>query len=1245
MWKAVLISLGLLVAVIAYAGTATAAPPPPPPPPSDLSIHSDNVDLETKKNRWGVTVRNGAIHSNADAAMRDVKIQLTIEPASVLKPTGWIPLSISAGRIDPKSGIWTIPYLPASATATARFLATANFTFTHLTEDTIIRYEARIISSAPEEPPSYQSNNVTEVYDFLERGATTSQWILGDLALRASIIGQSDREATIDIRTANASTRDTRGLLSTRNDRLYDVRIRIDLSPGLHLKAIPAGVTIRDADTFVWEAGTVRRAGSMGTFPNLEVTVIASEFPSLEAVPLEQRCLTATVEHARPAFPLDQSKKLNDVTEVCMAPRRSLLSRGEVDLFWVEDCVNSPGPRCRSGDTLKLLVGTGLGTRFRDPDHVYLQLGDLIGRSYDGHADSVTDGTTVSWQTHPGEFATEKSDKASGTIRFVDQLANLAGTKQHWDNYGPFVVTAKGWNGGNAPGTVRLRFANLVHTRRTVFYDPKPVSTEDYSFGNSDETAFLVPVNFFVEFSALGTYVLNYKLSATHTDTKTYSDDANYTFHVGPVSELEVRDAGAGSPLAPAGRAAYTIEAANNGPDAAPMVEVALTGVPQGSSVIVSDGEYVDAPCAAPLGGTSCWKIGQVHHREVRQIDGDLEAPTLTVIPPQGAATPRITASVRNMKDYVVTIDGETHSTHYFDYIEENSTDIEITAREGTGAGAAGQLSAPSLRKAADPSLVIVSWDQVERLYRFGVSHYEVHEAPHLPAQGCVRPPLNPPASQIRIVRGELYVDVSLQPGQDKCYAVRAVNSRDHKGYWSPVVSTLSGLILSESVVTVSEDRGKATYTAKLSRQPEGDVTVKIAVADPTAATVNPSRLTFTASNWNEEQTVTVTGVDDSIDNPDNRRNTAVNHTVTGGGYDDARQALRVEVTDNDGAHIRVVPTSVSVAENDEAAFGVSLNTAPTADVTITVASADSSIASVSPATLTFTADNFFSPQTVTVTGVDDDLINEGRRRETTLTLTAANGGYDDALPQEVSVAVSDDEEGGIAVSPTSMSVAEDGGTGSFDVSLQSEPSGDVTVLVTSADASVAMVSPAALTFTTTNWSTAQTVTVSGVNDELINPNGRRVTTITLEASGGGYHYVEQQRVTVTATDDDRPAGPPRLSFDEAMSGPDEGDGAVIVRVNLNQAVRSTIWVLYELHGSAKWDSDGDCTGGNGDGDYTLTYVKIPKGETTANFEITLCNDTVDERDETIVITLLEDRGVYEVGDIAEHTLTIMDDD
>ena len=66
--------------------------------------------------------------------------------------------------------------------------------------------------------------------------------------------------------------------------------------------------------------------------------------------------------------------------------------------------------------------------------------------------------------------------------------------------------------------------------------------------------------------------------------------------------------------------------------------------------------------------------------------------------------------------------------------------------------------------------------------------------------------------------------------------------------------------------LTTTEAGGTATFTVVLTTQPTADVTIGLSSSDTTEGTVLPASLTFTAANWNVAQTVTVTGVNDALD-------------------------------------------------------------------------------------------------------------------------------------------------------------------------------------------------------------------------------------------------------------------------------------------------------------------------------------------------------------------------------------------
>jgi hypothetical protein len=146
------------------------------------------------------------------------------------------------------------------------------------------------------------------------------------------------------------------------------------------------------------------------------------------------------------------------------------------------------------------------------------------------------------------------------------------------------------------------------------------------------------------------------------------------------------------------------------------------------------------------------------------------------------------------------------------------------------------------------------------------------------------------------------------------------------------------------------------------------------------------------------------------------------------------------------------------------ASFSVVLESQPTADVVIPIASSDPTEGGVSAASLTFTAADWNVPQTVTVTGVDD-AADDGDIAYSIATGAAASddANYAAIDPADVEVVNADDDAAGIDVTPVAgLGTTEAGGTASFSVVLTSQPSADVVIPIASSDATEGAVPPRA---------------------------------------------------------------------------------------------------------------------------------------------------------------------------------------
>ena len=76
----------------------------------------------------------------------------------------------------------------------------------------------------------------------------------------------------------------------------------------------------------------------------------------------------------------------------------------------------------------------------------------------------------------------------------------------------------------------------------------------------------------------------------------------------------------------------------------------------------------------------------------------------------------------------------------------------------------------------------------------------------------------------------------------------------------------------------------------------------------------------------------------------------------------------------SDGYTISSISGNTTEASSGQATFTIKLNTAPSSNVILDVASSDTSEGTVSVSVLAFTPLNYATAQTVTVTGVDDSL-------------------------------------------------------------------------------------------------------------------------------------------------------------------------------------------------------------------------------------------------------------------------------
>ena len=291
-------------------------------------------------------------------------------------------------------------------------------------------------------------------------------------------------------------------------------------------------------------------------------------------------------------------------------------------------------------------------------------------------------------------------------------------------------------------------------------------------------------------------------------------------------------------------------------------------------------------------------------------------------------------------------------------------------------------------------------------------------------------------------------------------FAAKDATTRSLPNYALNVTETncdVAGFTLSTTSLNISEAGTTADFTIVLDSQPSGNVVFDITSSDTGEASVSTAQLTFTSANWNTAQTVTVTGVDDSLDDGD-KSSTVTLAVNTGATVDSsydviASQTVAVSTVDDDGPGFTISTTTSTVSEaGTTATVTVVLDSQPTSDVVLSVTSSDTGEVTVGSDQVTFTNSDWNTPQTLIVTGIDDNSDDGDQITSLTLSVidTSSADNFDPVADQIVTVTNTDDDSPPPSTTIPSTSttiptttIAPPAGT----VSLSAAPTGDTGVL------------------------------------------------------------------------------------------------------------------------------------------------------------------------------------------------------
>ena len=360
--------------------------------------------------------------------------------------------------------------------------------------------------------------------------------------------------------------------------------------------------------------------------------------------------------------------------------------------------------------------------------------------------------------------------------------------------------------------------------------------------------------------------------------------------------------------------------------------------------------------------------------------------------------------------------------------------------------------------------------------------------------------------------------------------------------------------------LVTSEGGATSTFSVRLNTEPVGTVTVPVTTGSAAEGLLSAGAqnglalvsLTFTAADWSDPQIVTVKGQDDAAA-PVSGDNVEYYVTVGKPSGDPAyaalaAQAVQVLNVDDEVAAVIVPALAGAPLQTREtgtgknATFTVMLNEPPAAPVTVRVTAGDVTEGKVmggsSPTVaaesidLTFTAEDYLTPQLVTVVGQADTLADGEQAYTITIGTPTGDAAYAGVAPQQLQVANADTNVAGFTVSAASVTHAEGGAVATFTVRLNAEPLADVIVpvrsgnpaegLIAGGSSGGAFVEALDLVFTSGDWATPQTIQVQGQVDSIDDgPKGYVITVGPTGSTSALFDRIAAKEVAATNEDVD----------------------------------------------------------------------------------------------------------------------------
>ena len=337
---------------------------------------------------------------------------------------------------------------------------------------------------------------------------------------------------------------------------------------------------------------------------------------------------------------------------------------------------------------------------------------------------------------------------------------------------------------------------------------------------------------------------------------------------------------------------------------------------------------------------------------------------------------------------------------------------------------------------------------------------------------------------------------------------------------------------------SISENGGSSTVTAELNHPSSAQTVVTVTATAQTPAVagdfrLSGTRLTIPAGQTVSTGRVTLSGVNNELS--DGARSVTVSGAAENaqGIVQPTAQTLTITDDDQPSTMVTLTVSPDRVSENGGAkrlTVTGALDGAPESADTVVTLRVNAGAAEAVEAVLTIPMGRRSATAVLILTPVDNAIDDDA---DAVVTVDASINNSSLTLdPSSLEVTVTDDDERGVTVSATALTVREgpDGGA-TYTVVLGSQPTSMVMVTPSVPQGADLTVSPSSLRFTADDWNEPQTVTVTAAEDDVVEEDA--VVEVTHMVSGGDYGVNDVAAAAVTVT----------------VPGYEESDGTVKLKV------------------------------------------------------------------------------------------------